>query len=215
MTRALLGDPDALMYPDTFLLAPINSAATEVGNELRAYGFDSSKKPGYVFTNVPANTKVIGVVGTTPLLPTDFMEPIQLWEKPTGSDVTNYTPVTLAREEIPPTFIPGPLLGQYTFLGGALNFLGATQALDILMDYVKAPGVFAAPGDAPQVPDTSTAIANRAAAIVANTDQPESMGGFQSTFQAELERIVQIYMHHRQRKARRPRPYRGARARFR
>ena len=210
--RALLGDPDAQMYPDTLLLKPVNLAGIEVGNELRVYGVDRMRNT-VLLSNVPINTLVLSTT-SSPALPASFLSPLQLWEKPTGAAVTNYTPISEAREEIPPALLPGPLMGQYTFFNGVLNFKGATQALDILIDFVQQLGDLTAPSDAVPVADTTLAIANKAAAIIAQADQPESAGGFENDFQLELDRIVRIYNKNRQRRPRRPRRYRGARVRI-
>jgi hypothetical protein len=208
-TRSLLGDPDATMYPDTLLLGPVNIAGTIVGNELRVYGVDRMRNTT-LLSNVPIGTLALSMT-SSPALPASFLSPIQLWEKPAGSAATNYTPIMQAREQIPPGLIPGPLMGQYTFFNGVLNFIGATQALDILIDFIQSLSDLAAPSDAVPVADTTVAIANKAAAIIAEADQPESAGAFESDFQAELDRIVRIYNKNRQRRPRRPRRYRSAR----
>ncbi len=71
-----------------------------------------------------------------PKLPDDFVEPAQLWERPTGIDP--YVPMT--KRDYLPHYLEGVQTNQFIYFswnGQQIEVLPAVQSNDIKMDYIK------------------------------------------------------------------------------
>jgi hypothetical protein len=86
--------------------------------------------------NVTAGVSAIGFATAPTALPTDLIEPIELWERAEGVDP--YTP--MSKLNVLPLFLAGNAIPQfiyYVWQDNEIRVLPASQDNDIKMDYTK------------------------------------------------------------------------------
>lgn len=145
-------------YTDTVLLPFLNSAYRGLQRALKATG-STEFRVGQSFVTIPAlsfaepSTQVslsfeglaitsdaspsptfVGGAGLGQL-PQNLLMPRKLWERPTGQQVDFQEMVDLTNTGGLRSVPQGQCLSSYEWIGDAINLLGATQAVDIKIEY--------------------------------------------------------------------------------
>ncbi|HQN09681.1 MAG TPA: hypothetical protein PK569_19115 [Thermoanaerobaculia bacterium] len=171
-TRALLGDQDAQLYADSFLVTYVGMAQSQLDSFLAARGVARYRKEALI--TVPAGTTELTLT-TVPALPADFVHAVVLHERPSGSTkASDWIGMSRVRTDLP-NLIPVEWLGVWNEQGGALRFVGATTDRQIQLDYMCVPAEVALPGDTLPMANSAEALAYLTAALVA-----ESAGAHQA-----------------------------------
>ena len=146
LVRALANDQQGQLYTDTYILPYINSAYRQVQIALANVGKQTFVEDEYVVT-IPAIGTVdpglqvwlsfYGVGGNvaspdnSPTLPQELLEPLHLWERPSGSTDAFVDMVDMTSHgglpSVPQTFN----LRWWEWRTDQLNFVGAQQDTDI------------------------------------------------------------------------------------
>lgn len=201
-----LGDPEGMLFTPTFCIGYINDAQIVVANRMRAAGIERFRKQSSAIT-IPSGSGYTELDrASTPALPADFIEPIQIWEKTTGAPDTDYRAVTLLRGDIQPYSITDPALRVYVWQGGKIRVQTPTGSVDILLDYVCSIGDMTSTSDTVPVYNTVTAIGFKAAALIAQArETPDPT--IEADYESEMHNILAEANRFSQRKARRRRPF--------
>ncbi len=135
-SASLMNDTARTIYTYTALLPYLQIAMQELQEEFQLRNISSSQITSALIT-VPAGTSQIQYGGPPTLtLPSDMIEPAQLWERPSGIDP--YIP--LIKRDYIPHQLEGVLVttfGFYVWDNQMIKFLPSTQNNDIKIDYVK------------------------------------------------------------------------------
>ena len=171
-TRALLGDLEAQLYADSFLVTYVGMAQSQLDAFLASKGVARYRKEALI--TVPAGTVELTLT-TTPALPADFVHAVALHERPSGSTkASDWIGMARVREDLP-NLEQGETLGLWNEQGGALRFVGATTDRQVQLDYMCVPSEVALPGDTLPMANSAEALAYLTAYLVA-----ESAGAHQA-----------------------------------
>lgn len=212
-TRALLGDLDVQLYDDAFLVTYVGMAQSQLDLRLAEKGIESYRLQATV--TVPAGTVTLTKT-TSPALPADFVQPIVLHERLSGSTNANdWSAMTQIREDIPNTD-RGDSLGLWSWQGGAIRFIGATTAREVQIDYWSAPAEVALLTDALPVFDSSEAVAYLTASLVTQAaGELEMAQAFYGGYDREFAKLYGIAIRQMQRRPQRRKFYSsGSRSRL-
>lgn len=132
--RAYLNDVAASKYTDQVLLPLLQGALDELEDALQENGAETVDTISSTLA-VPLNTLAISYVGTTPVLPSDLVEPTSVQEKSTGAPDSAFVDVAVVIEL--PVRQQDGMLNEYLWQEQSLKFVGATQARDIRIMYEK------------------------------------------------------------------------------
>jgi hypothetical protein len=131
---AYMNDAAKSIYTYTVQIPYLNSAIQSLQEYYELHGISTTQKTSALI-NVTSGTTTIGFA-TTPALPSDLIEPVEVWEKREGTN--GYVLVDKRN------FMPGSLdgiqtsyFGIYTWNGQELKFPSATQDIDIKIDYIR------------------------------------------------------------------------------
>ncbi len=156
LLQALVSDPQGMLFSDSYCLQSINSGARYVARELRNRGKMTLIQDEYLVT-IPAvlaqdasqqvNLTYQGVSGNVtasanPALPATLMEPLMLWERPSGT--TNFREMEnkTAHGGLSKV-MQGEFLGEWEWRSDMIAFRGALIATDVMIRYSAFAGVFA------------------------------------------------------------------------
>lgn len=134
-SATLLNDTARTIYTYTALLPYLQIAMQELQEEFQLRNISSSQITSAVLT-VPAGTSQIIYNGVPLALPTDMIEPQQLWERPTGIDPF----IPMIKRDYIPHQLEGVMVttfGFYVWENQAIKFLPSNQNNDIKIDYIK------------------------------------------------------------------------------
>jgi hypothetical protein len=142
-TRVHLNDVGRKKFTNEVLLPHLWTAIEELDQVLAENDIDVTEEVS-VNLDVPANTKRIAFTGTTPTLPVDLISVFMVEEKPDGASDSQFRemkhPPRLSVRE------PLPTLEEWVWKEQELKFVGASQAVDIRLTYVKGMPLPAATG---------------------------------------------------------------------
>lgn len=161
--RALLNDLDVQEYSDSFLVTYVGMAQSQLDGYLRSKGIERYRLEANV--TVPAGITVLNLT-TTPPLPADFVQPVVLHERRSGSTrADEWVGMVQVRTDLPnlPT---SERLGVWSWQGGSIRFLGATTDRQVQIDYLNVPAEVALPTDVLPMVDSAEALAYLTASIV-------------------------------------------------
>lgn len=165
-TRALLGDLDAQLYKDSFLVTYVGMAQSQLDAFLASKGVARYRKEALL--TVPAGTTELTLT-TTPALPADFVHAVVLHERPSGSTKpSEWVGMNRVRDDLP-NIDPGEALVLWNEQGGALRFVGATTDRQVQLDYMCVPAEVALPGDTLPMANSAEALAYLTAFLVADS----------------------------------------------
>lgn len=130
-----LNDPAKTNFTYAVLMPYLNTALQILQEYFELHSIGTTQQSSALL-NVPAGTVRVAFSGTTPLLPSDLIEPAQVWEKREGTD--GYVPIT-KRNYLPHSLegVDVSYFGVYTWNGQALEFLPSNLDIDIKIDYIK------------------------------------------------------------------------------
>lgn len=135
-SATLLNDTARTIYTYAALLPYLQIAMQELQEEFQLRNISSSQLTSAAIT-VPAGITQIVYNGIgVPTLPTDMIEPQQLWERPSGIDP--YIPM-IKRDYIPHQ-LEGVLVtsfGFYVWENQMIKFLSSSMNIDVKIDYIK------------------------------------------------------------------------------
>lgn len=78
----------------------------------------------------------VAINALTLTLPSDFLLPINLWERNSGATNDAWVPMSMKTWE-PESAVPTTSLTYWAFRNNAINFIGATTARDVLLEYQR------------------------------------------------------------------------------
>lgn len=130
--RVLLNDVGAAIFTNTVLLPYLDKAYDEA-QEIMEDNDIPTQNERTATLSVPANTTLLNYTSTPPL-PTDFLYPVRLWERNSGSSDL-WTPMDPTRWE--PNRQRESYLLDWTWREEEIKLIGATQARDLRIDYKK------------------------------------------------------------------------------
>jgi hypothetical protein len=156
LLQSLVSDPQGMLFSDSYCLQAINSGARYVARELRNRGKMTLIQDEFLVT-IPAvltndaaqqvNLTYQGVSGdvtpnAVPALPANLMEPLILWERPTGS--TNFREMhnKTAKGGLSKR-LQGQQLTEWEWRSDMIVFRGAQIVTDVLMRFTAVTGIFA------------------------------------------------------------------------
>jgi hypothetical protein len=126
-SRAVLNDVAIDLYTDEVLLPYLKIANDDLSDELVDNG-STVVKEVTVDLILPIGQK-------TPVLPNDFIVPIEAFEKNSGQDVSYYR--FMVQRDFLPNLLPGSELGVWAWRHQAINTLGSIVAKDIRVRYYR------------------------------------------------------------------------------
>lgn len=205
-----LNDSAKTNYTYTVLIPYLNSALQILQEYFELHSIGSTQKSSALL-NVPLGTTIISFSGTTPLLPSDLIEPAQVWEKREGSN--GYVPVT-KRDYLPHNLegVDVSYLGVYTWNGQSLEFLPSNQDIDIKIDYIREMFVpITASADIITLINAKSYLEFKTAALAARFAGANPSRANELDMEAELARdvVAGISIKGKQNIATRRKPFRG------
>lgn len=157
LARALVNDSEAgatgtpgegrtLTDGAPFVLPFLNSAIQTAARRLENVNVTTFTVDEFIMTvpampnpdpGVQVNISYVGYFdGTgnnpTPLLPSDILIPLELWERPTGTTL-DFQPMN--QVSVLPSVLQGPRFGVWEWSQNQLNFLGCMQKTDLRLRY--------------------------------------------------------------------------------
>lgn len=138
MDRAasLMNDSAKVTYTYTAQVPYLNTALQELQEYFQLHGISTTEVTSAVIQVNAGLTQIIFNGIGVPTLPTDLVEPKQLWERNRGIDP--FIPMT--KKEFLPHYLEGAPTSQFMFYVWAdqkISFLPSTVDNDIKIDYVK------------------------------------------------------------------------------
>ena len=210
-SSSLLNDTAKSTFTYSVQLPYLNIALEELQNE---YELNEMPVTETVTSNpivVAANIKAIGFSPTVPALPSDLIEPLILWERPSGIDP--YIPMT--KVQYLPRYMEGskiPQLVWYTWESNEIRFLPANAANDVKMDYIRSLFItITASTDKIAVINAEAFLFYRTAALCSRFigENPTRADSLDSMAQESLNRIVGVGTKGKQNIITRRRPFRA------
>ncbi len=130
--RALLNDQAGAVFTDTVQLPYLKMAYEEIRQECENYNIPITNKTSAALA---INTGMKDIGGPTgPALPNDFVEPLECWEIPAG---TNDDYMLMRRLEfLPKTSVLTSYLEVWQWAEEYIHFLGANGDIKVKLDYV-------------------------------------------------------------------------------
>jgi hypothetical protein len=185
LSRVFLNDTAKTLFTDAILLPVVKQIYDEVAMELIANGIPIENEIALI--TVPAGTTVL-TYSTTPPIPADLFNPIELSERTSGSsdawsymDEKRWDSNAVTQLET---------LRVWCWREQALNFVGATTIRQIRVKYQKVlAAIGTAPNDTIDINGAKNYMAARVAAVAA-----EYMGG-NETRAAALNKLASDYAH--------------------
>jgi len=126
-TRAVLNDVAKDLYTDTVLLPYLQIANDDLSDELVDNGATVPKEVS-VDLILPIGQK-------SPVLPNDFIVPIEVFEKNSGETDEYYRFMT--QRDFLPNGVPGTTLGVWTWREQQINTLGSTTGKSLRVRYYR------------------------------------------------------------------------------
>lgn len=198
--RARLNDQIDAVYHDDLLLPYAQDATDELQGALELYGLLVLEKIGTIIP-IPANTTRMAA-----LLPADMLEPQRLEERLSGS--TDLF-IPMVRREWEPDILPSDSLRYWTYREEDIFFVGATQARDVKIYYLKRLFNVTSINDPIPVNNAQLFLITRIAAMAAadigeETDRAEKLG---KEADSNMDWLIRIGIKSKQGARTRRRPY--------
>ena len=132
-----------------------------------------------------------------PQLPTNLLEPVDLWERQTGSTAM-WNPMVPYPDGLP-SVIQNATLGIWEYRGEAIYMPGATQSNDVRLRF-KTTGIqFVTPNDSVMIRGADPALANLLAAVFINSRNPGAGVSFSEAGDALVAQLVTAEVRSQQR----------------
>lgn len=186
--QALVNDSPAAVYTLAVQLPYINMAQDEVAAALRNHGVAFTKFRGSVLS-VPAGTTSL-YIGSTPTLPANFVEPITMWERPSGGQEQDFYP--MFGPSALPNYGQNQTLTYWDFYqdltnGPTILTLGATTTREVRLDYYGDLTSFASSSDRLLIYGAQNVLAYRTASLIcASRGDNEGAQAFNTVYEKNL-----------------------------
>jgi len=131
----LLNDPIKQTYTYQATLPYLQIALQELREHFEQNNIPVTQETSAIITMAVGQTVIVFDGVGVPTLPNDLVEPGQLWESPSGQNV--WVPMT--KRDYLPHYLEGVQDDQfiyYVWNGQSIQFLPATAAIDIKIDYI-------------------------------------------------------------------------------
>lgn len=128
---------------------------------------------------VPANTTSMTLT-STPALPTNFVEPIEMWEQIPGASF--WTTMRKVTEHLPMNTNAANLNGLWKWENQTLYLPGATGTLNLRFAYIFKLTEMTLPSDSVAIPDLVNPLAYFAASLALNGNDFYEKKGFDSLY---------------------------------
>src|ERR1017187_5575218 len=132
--QSLLGDQSGDVWVLANLLQHINTGYRYLDREFRGSGVRFARQR-VVLTPYTAGLVTLDRT-TTPACPSDFLEPLEIWEKNVGDPDTSYVLLDFASDQLP-DIVQGTSLTVWDWYGGSIRFVGATTDRTLRLDYQR------------------------------------------------------------------------------
>lgn len=134
---SLMNDSARTKYTYVAQVPYVNIALQELQEDYELHSLPVTQQTSAII-NIPAGqtAMVFNAIAPIPALPTDMVEPGQLWERSQG--INPFIPMT--KRDYLPHDLEGVLLTQfmyYVWISSQIQFLPASQSNDIKIDYIK------------------------------------------------------------------------------
>ena len=136
-SAALLNDTQLSIFTYAAQIPYLNIALQELQEELELNNVPVTNKRAAIIT-ITSGIEGIGGGNGKPNLPPGFIEPVELFERTSGSQ---YAFIDMKRcDFLPVNQVPTAYLIYWSFNDGAIQFIpgGATGDVDVQIDYVKS-----------------------------------------------------------------------------
>lgn len=127
---ALLNDVPKNLYTYTVQTPYLKKANEALEQLLLVYGISIQRVKS-------ASIAVLANVLTL-TLPSDFLLPVKLFERPSGGTANDWIPMVEKDWEPTETIVPTSTLIYWAFRNNAINFVGSTVAREVLLEYERA-----------------------------------------------------------------------------
>lgn len=134
--RMMLNDTAATLYSNTAITPHVIAANEQLELEMLALGISVVRKPTTAIV-VAANALTLN-------LPSDFLLPLELFERASGNVNDPWVPVT-EKTWVPADYVQTTSLTYWAFYNNAINFPGATVARDVMLRYERQLAVVTGP----------------------------------------------------------------------
>ena len=205
--RALLDPTGSQAFSDAKLLPYLNIAARQMRTEGASKREATFAEAVVVLQDVPAGTLNLSAYIQPGKVLATLANPLMIWEKVAGTTDDNYFPVRRV-DELPSRIQQNYLL-EYQWLGGNVVFLGATQALDIKIQFEQVWPAIKGPEDALPAIDIAGILGYWTAGLYARAMREETLA---QTYIAEARHLLYRWLNEQVKDAqnitRRPRPFR-------
>lgn len=136
---------------------------------------------------VTAGTTSLSVGGVAPALPSNFAIPIRLWEKQEGK----WKEMTTVGDHLPVNAVPKESLLWWSWEGGKIRFIGATQNIDVRIHYRGTIPEVTIPLDTLSVNGLDEIIIAKASAVGSVIGKLEQAQYWEATASELLDRFIQ------------------------
>ena len=213
LVRALMNDPNAVIWNDAALFPFLNAAYRSLQEELAINGVT------VMTTYADVDLPLVTLDGTTtapnpariaddtdPQLPTDLVVPYRLEERAAGSD-----DIFVPMEKITgvmPNFDPMAYLRIWKWEADQILLIGATQAVTVRIEYERALPSLSQESDPIEIPYANRSLAYEVAALAARSRGARDLAlDMEQAADRTRQRIIERYTRAEQYKARRKKPY--------
>ncbi|MHA1962138.1 MAG: hypothetical protein ACW99U_18185 [Candidatus Thorarchaeota archaeon] len=144
MLRAagMVNDYAQSTYNNTNLIPHLQNAQLRLQTEFNLNDLPYTHEETAALTITAGNSLT---TATVPAIPTDIVHPYKMWEKPTGSSIDNYVPMTQVEDL--PNRAQDTTLNEWQWREGNIYFVGATVNVDVKLSYEKTLTIITAHGD--------------------------------------------------------------------
>lgn len=134
--RMMLNDTAATLYSNTAITPHVIAANEQLELEMLALGISVVRKPTTAIV-VAANALTLN-------LPSDFLLPLELFERASGN-VSDPWVIVTEKTWVPADYVQTTSLTYWAFYNNAINFPGATVARDVMLRYERQLAVVTGP----------------------------------------------------------------------
>jgi len=213
LVRALMNDPNAVIWNDGSLFPFLNAAYRSLQEELAINGVT------VMTTYADVDLPLVTLNGTTtapnpariaddtdPQLPTDLVVPYTMQEQATGSD-DMFIPMEKITGPLP-NLDPMPYLRMWKWEADQIELIGATQAITVRIGYERALPSLSQESDPIEIPYANRSLAYEVAALAARSRGARDLAlDMEQAADRTRQRIIERYTRAEQYKARRKKPY--------
>jgi hypothetical protein len=213
LARALMNDPNGVLWSDALLLPFLNASYRSLQEELATSGVSVMKTQADLDlplttlngATIAPNPPQIGD-DTDPALPSDCIVPYTLEERATGSSDL-FVPMERITGTMP-NFDPASRLWIWQWESDRIRLVGATQAVTVRIHYERSLPQLTRASDGLQIPNVTRPLAYEVAALAARSRGARELAmDMEQAAARSREAVLDRYTRAEQWKMRRRKPY--------